>query len=276
MIKNSFRTVFSHPIIPLSLLVSTAIVVVCAMPMMLIMPNMPIHFYSPMMPLLMILSFFLYFAGILSLMFLVMPVIYNYVYEVCSGSARPGWIKRGIKRNWWKISVTGIVMSIPVYVIYLLLFGLMISLSLLSAGLDVIIPVAVGFLILFMFFYSALVNIGYVSVTAEDKYEIGLKNIFKVGLRILPRAALANLLLLLPSVLLTGIIYLLSDFNGSVFISRASSAESLIMIIVLAVFSIAVSIVLSSFIIVYINMLFIKKRAEVYPDEPAGAAVTEK
>lgn len=141
-------------------------------------------------------NYFLTFAIImlvsLSSMFLIMPPVLNKIYDACSGNNEAGWYKRGLKRSWWKIFVTSIMLGA---VTSMLSIVLVLVLFIPIAGVFVYIAIMLGI--------SVITIIAHTSVIAEDDYGTGLSNIFNIGFKYFFKQLGAFALVNIPTFLLS-------------------------------------------------------------------------
>jgi len=102
--------------------------------------------------------------------FLLLPPIFNRVYELSEGIEEPGWIERGMKRSWWKVVVTTLAAGAAT-----------IALNVVSSILGAI-PV-IGWLasIAAVMALGIFKLIAYAATIAEDDYATGIKRTFVVG-----------------------------------------------------------------------------------------------
>ena len=215
------------------------------------------------------------------LYFLLIPILLNYVYEAAQGNVEKGWFKRGLKRNWWKMFVTGLISSIPLYIIYGIFFAvvfILVSADALSA-----IAITIGFALfaILLVFWSAFLYTAFVSVAAEEKFEVGFKNIFKVGFKNIFKVTLAIIVSTIPSVLLGAVLgfYITTSYSpylgrGSAYISYQILQEQWFLPIVIAavILITALNAVVMSFIYVYTTKHYIKRRQEILDSAPIEAA----
>jgi len=128
--------------------------------------------------------------------FVILPPVLNRVYEACSDRKEDGWIKRGLKRSWWKIVVTAIIMTAALSVVFIV-------------GMIVMFIPIIGQLAYMcaMFAASVFGIIAFTSTIAEDDFGKGLNNIFTVGkkyfFKLLGVMALVSIPIILISIVLT-------------------------------------------------------------------------
>jgi len=132
----------------------------------------------------------------LASIFLITPPVLNKIYEVCSGRSESGWYARGLKRSWWKIFVTTIIISA---VSSMLGFVIAIVLFIPFVGWLAYFAITISL--------SVFVILALTSVIAEDDFGNGLSNIFNVGFKYffkqLGTVALVNLPIYLVTIAFT-------------------------------------------------------------------------
>ncbi len=112
--------------------------------------------------------------------FLVLPVLGNYIYEICTGKPEKGWYKRGLKRGWWKVVVLGLLLIGVFFGIATVIGILMMILSVISQYL---IFIAFILYIIIAITLNIYLLIAFTAIMAEDSFSVALSNTFKVGNR---------------------------------------------------------------------------------------------
>lgn len=122
----------------------------------------------------------------------VVPPLYRYVLEACTGTVAKGWVTRGIKKYWWKVIAETLFT-------YLILFAMSTILFLLFA-----IP-TLGFATyaVAVFAWGVFCIISLTATIAEEKFLDSLPNMFFIGGRYYLRLLGTSLLILIPSFLIS-------------------------------------------------------------------------
>ncbi len=284
MIKDSFKTVFKFPLILAGFALPVLIFGLCYIPMAFGFLSNSANEYTPLVTA--VLTYLLVFVAGLAIQFLLLPVLYNYTYEASLGSVEKGWFARGLKRNWWKMFIAGLISAVPFYIVYFIFFILVFAASFSFPEPSPTVFAAFGVIFaVFFFFWLGFLYTCYVSVAAEERFEMGFKNIFKVGSKNIIKVTLASFIGTLSVFALEGLLiwYYIQVFDCyspdylPEIISDQSSA--VIATAIAGLILIAVSAVSMSFIVVYTNKLYIKRRHEVYgssaPDIQLNAQTSE-
>lgn len=185
MYKKTFNTIKKNPIILLGFALPILLSIAAVIPILsgitpLINDVMAAESAGTQVNDMVIFDFFskymLTFALIMLIsglsIFLIMPPILNKIYDACSGNNEPNWYARGLKRSWWKIFVTSIIMST---ISSMLGFVVVLIMFIPIAGMFAYSVVILGL--------SVIVIIAHTSVIAEDDYGTGLSNIFSIGFK---------------------------------------------------------------------------------------------
>ncbi len=161
MIKNTFRTLIKNPLF--ILIFSFGAILAYAKPLMYeIVENAPAAAKMTTANTFIFAMIVLFAAEI----FVVFPIGFNYIYEVCSQTKEKGWASRGMRRLSGKLIVVILIM-LPVGFIFPLL--------------------------LLLFAYQM-----FTAVTVEDTLGKGLKNTFVIGIRYTLKLVVMLLVIMLP------------------------------------------------------------------------------
>ena len=212
MIKKTFRTLGSNPVILLGFALPFIISFLAFIPMlataddiMNVIPELAAYSMETGQnpPIEMLSSISAGYFGSLGLSMLtglitsllILPPIFQKVYEACEDKKIPGWYGRGIKRSWWKVLVSAIIISaastgIVLVVSILLIIPLIGFLSWLAA----ICAIAVFAIIMLT------------AVIAEDDFGTGLGNTFSIGKKYFLKQLGVIILALIPGTVFTGVI----------------------------------------------------------------------
>lgn len=119
-----------------------------------------------------------------------LPPLFNRVYEVCSGRKEKGWIKRGLKKNWWRIiTITIIVCVIAIFINMIMVFFMS-------------VPFLGFFVYVFVLLWvTTYLFIAYTATIVEKDFKQGLNDIFSVGSRIFKKEFWTVCLTTLPVLL---------------------------------------------------------------------------
>lgn len=150
--------------------------------------------------------------------FLIMPPVLNRIYETCTGIRDGGWYKRGLKRSWWKIFVTQLIVSAVTSMLgFVIVFAMFIPFVGILAYIAVILAISVTTII------------AHTSVIAEDDFGTGLSNIFNIGFRYffnqLGALALVNVPTFLMSIALGVTIWIRVINLSQAYTNAATAAE---------------------------------------------------
>ena len=268
MIKDSFKTVFKHPIILIGFFIPALLIFLCYLPSVLSLADME-DIISYAFPIYYFFSMLLFFLVSMLLNFLILPVLYNYVYEAAQGDVAKGWFKRGLKRSWWKLFVTSLIATIPLYIFYFIaFFGAIVLIILEVTSVGVYIAIGIFLLVLVLFWITTL-SISYVSVVAEKDYGEGLKNIFRIGFKFFFKVMLTEFICVAVGLLLSSLFilylacqpnYLLHSYN---WIHMLNNPAFIAVTIFALLLSLAANSICMSFLYVYTNKLYIQTRSQL-------------
>lgn len=130
---------------------------------------------------------------------LVMPPIWNYLYEVCAGKNTTGWYKRGLKRGWWRFVVLGLI-----YFGVALVFMLIMTIFTMILGRAAwLIFISMIVMIVFGLAVSVYATIAPAAIMAEDEFGNGLRNIFSLGSRYFFKMFGTIVLVAIPSIIIS-------------------------------------------------------------------------
>lgn len=280
MIKKSFKTIFEFPLILLGFALPVVFVGVAYIPMLSMLgPNAD---YTMVITMMVTMLFVFLFA--LALQFVYMPVLLNYTYEASMGKVEAGWFKRGLKRNWWKVFVGTIIASVPMYIVYFLFaIGTMVSVLLAENYSYAPLAIAISLYFIFILFWVGFYYTTLVSITAEDKFDTGFKNIFKVGFKNILNVTAASFVSMLPAILVSGLYILYFALIGASSIIPYGASELAVFentplmvgVIVIAIVFTALNALGMAFIYVYTYKHYIKRRDELMPAPAAETATDE-
>lgn len=272
MIKNSFKTIFEFPLMLLGFALPTVFIGTAYIPMFTAL-------YGDMdytIMVTMMVTWLFMFLFVLFFQFIYMPVLLNYIYEASQGAVQKGWFKRGLKRNWWKVFVGTLIASVPMYVVYFIFF-IIIFVSMVFTMNESFAPIIIAGSIftLFIIFWVGFLYTALVSITAEEKFDSGFKNIFKVGFKNILKVTLASFVSMLPAMITSGVFtwYYVSeiswgfDYSPIYFADMLNDPAFLVVVILATIVLTALNALGMSFIYVYTYKHYIKRRAEIMPIE---------
>jgi len=203
---------------------------------------------------------------------LLLPPVFNRVYELSEGIDEPGWIERGMKRSWWKVVVTTLAAGAASVALN---FASSIIGAIPFIGWIASIAAAMALGIFKLIAYTATI--------AEDDYATGIKRTFIVGwkyfFRFLGVAAVAFLPVVVFSIGVA-IYVTLNIFS----ISNSETADLMIKSFMTGLFTKGIwiiygvvgilSVIANCFLYVYGMLLYVENRKLVLPE--ADEAVAEE
>ncbi|MEX1378251.1 MAG: hypothetical protein AB1Z23_12375 [Eubacteriales bacterium] len=258
MLKDSIKTVLKNPMIILGCIIPIILLLLCYIPVIINQPMLNSFSYVDINALFSTsASRFLFILCAFFAQFIYFPVLYNYIYEVAKNvSAEKGWISRGLKKNWWKIFVTSIIVLLPYYIVYFIAFMIFLMLMF-SGGGSIAAYIVLGtvFLVSTIICYSYL-SIASVTVVVEENFGKGLKNAFRIGIKNFLKVSLIQFIFFTIGCLIG--YFMVKNDNQHYFIGINTGNVILIVVIALAV--LALIGIVSAFIIVYINKMYMVRR----------------
>lgn len=276
MIKKSFKTIFEFPLMLLGFALPVIFVGAAYVPMFTAF-NADMDYT---IIIIMMISMLFVFLFALFFQFVYMPVLLNYTYEASQGSVEKGWFKRGLKRNWWKVFVGTLIASVPMYVFYFMFVFGTITLVLIAENYS-LAPIIVmsSLFVLFIVFWVGFYYTTLVSITAEDKFDAGFKNIFRVGFKNIFKVTLASFISMLPTMILSGVFtwYYISEMTQSFtsaptyYTNMFSNPALLVTVVLVTIVTTALNALGMSFVYVYTYKHYINKKNELMPVETPAA-----
>lgn len=129
---------------------------------------------------------------------LVLPSVFNYIYEVCAGLQTEGWYKRGLKRSWWKILVLFLIYMAVVFALSLVF--MIFAMVLYRAMWIAMIIMYLGILVV-----AVYMTIAMAAVIAEDDFGKALGNSFTLGSKYFFKLLGTMVLVMIPSFIVSGV-----------------------------------------------------------------------
>ena len=265
MIRDSFKTIFKNPSIIFGCIIPITALLICLLPVMgPIFGALTRLTMGMIVPLALAFTCFLLFCFSLIMTFVYMPGFLNYVYEVLLQKTQKGKFGRGIKRSWWKIFVNSLIASVVGILLLIVLYG--ISIFVIGSVFPLHIKATVCAIALYLvLLYFADILIFMVSVVVEDDYGDGLKYGFKFGLKNRLKVMAVCLVVLAGIAAMVYVrVFHFGGFTEFVLFARAS--QRLVrgfLVLLIALVSIGLSGIISSFILVYVSKLYINRREEL-------------
>jgi len=254
MINDSIRTVFKKPKMIVGFMIPLVLLAICYAPSFI---NEYAYGYSQSVLDSLGSVLLLIFCAIFS-QFIFFPALYNYIYEVTHGIEEAGWIKRGLKRNWWKIFTTTLITMVPFYIIYFISFAIFIYMLFADVGsMAGYIVLGTVFILSAIVFYSFSV-IAMVTVAAEEKFGTGLKNAFRIGIKNFLKVSLVYFILIAIGAAI-GYAWTMIEIRFYRFFMVGIDAAEVIICVLIALAALVLTGIVSAFVFVYINKLYIAR-----------------
>ena len=119
-------------------------------------------------------------ACVIGWIFLLSPAFQYYVYEAAADKLSGGWYRRGVKRCWWRPFVFGLICGLCLMVVYVPVSYVAIIISMAAESTAVMI-ISFSIVAILAMVVSVFVYAGVAGIIAEEKFNDGLFNMFKVG-----------------------------------------------------------------------------------------------